>query len=77
MARTKKSTKRSKGKKSATRAKGGSAAKTGRTERGARKSSGTSRAGLKAVRKAGEKTWKVLKKTTSQVVEGVKDTLGR
>jgi hypothetical protein len=31
---------------------------------------------LKTVRQVGKKTWKTLKSTTAQVVEGVKDTFG-
>jgi hypothetical protein len=34
------------------------------------------RGGIDTVREAGERTWDVLKSTTSQVVEGVKDRLG-
>ena len=33
------------------------------------------RGGLKTVRRAGERTWKALRSTTAQVVEGVKDRL--
>ena len=40
------------------------------------KRSTAARAGLKTVRQVGEKTWKTLKSTTAQVVEGVKDTFG-
>ena len=32
--------------------------------------------GLTTVRQVGQKTWKSLKSTTAQVVEGVKDTFG-
>jgi hypothetical protein len=35
-----------------------------------------SRGALTSVRDAGEKTWKALKSTTTQVVEGVKGTFG-
>jgi hypothetical protein len=49
--------------------KAGSAKK--RTTR-ARSARGT----LKSVRVAGEKTWKALKSTTAQMVEGVKGTFG-
>jgi hypothetical protein len=52
------------------RAKKASGAKK-RTTRG-RSARGT----LKRVRVAGEKTWKALKSTTAQMVEGVKGTFG-
>jgi hypothetical protein len=41
----------------------------------ARKGLKAARGGLDTVFKAGEKTWKTLKSTTAQVVEGVKDSL--
>ena len=34
------------------------------------------RGGLDTVRQAGERTWEVLKSTTAQVVEGVRDRMG-
>jgi hypothetical protein len=55
------------------------------TKRGARKATLKRRAkkglrvareGLDTVRQAGERTWDVLKSTTSQVVEGVKERFG-
>ena len=52
------------------RAKKASSAKKGTTRaRSARRT-------LKRVRVAGEKTWKALKSTTAQMVEGVKGTFG-
>jgi hypothetical protein len=56
--------------KKASRAKKASSAKK-RTTR-ARSARGT----LKRVRVAGQKTWKALKSTTAQMVEGVKGTFG-
>jgi hypothetical protein len=47
-----------------------------RLKRQARKGLKAARGGLNTVLKAGGKTWKTLKSTTAQVVEGVKDTLG-
>lgn len=41
----------------------------------ARKGLKAARRGLSRVMKAGGKTWRTLKATTTQVVEGVKDTL--
>jgi hypothetical protein len=57
-----------------------SAKKTARSratalERRARKGLGVAREGFDSVLEAGGKTWRTLKKTTSQMVEGVKDTL--
>jgi hypothetical protein len=85
MAATKKSAKRSATKKGR-RAKRGSAkkksskkaagAKAAQLKRQARKGLKAARGGLNTVLKAGGKTWKTLKSTTVQVVEGVKDTLG-
>lgn len=40
-----------------------------------RKGLRAAKGGLKTVRQAGEKTWNVLRSTTAQVVEGVKDRL--
>ncbi len=45
-------------------------------KRQARKGLKAARGGLDTVLKAGGKTWRTLKSTTAQVVEGVKDTLG-
>ncbi len=43
-------------------------------KRHARKGLKAARGGLDTVLQAGEKTWKTLKSTTAQVVEGVKET---
>ena len=52
------------------------ARKTSSLKRRARQGLRAARGGLDTVRQAGERTWEVLKSTTSQVVEGVKDRLG-
>ena len=44
-------------------------------KRQARKGIRAAKGGLKTVRQAGERTWEVLKSTTAQVVEGVKDKM--
>jgi hypothetical protein len=44
-------------------------------KRTARKGLQAAREGIDTVRQAGEKTWGVLKSTTTQVVEGVRDRL--
>jgi hypothetical protein len=44
-------------------------------KRKARKGLRAARGGIDTVRQAGEKTWKALKSTTAQVVEGVKDRI--
>jgi hypothetical protein len=44
-------------------------------KRQARKGMRAAKGGLKTVRQAGERTWEVLKSTTAQVVEGVKDKM--
>jgi hypothetical protein len=49
---------------------------TGKLKRKAAKGLRAARGGINTVRKAGEKTWEVLKSTTTQVVEGVRDKLG-
>lgn len=54
-----------------TRSKKGSA-----LSRAVRKRSKAGRGALNTVLQAGEKTWRTLKSTTAQVVEGVKETLG-
>jgi hypothetical protein len=74
-----------KGKRSATR-KGAAKrrstrAKTGRRrtralKRTAEQGLKVAREGIDTVRQAGEKTWDVLRSTTAQVVEGVRDRLG-
>lgn len=84
MAATKKSSKRSAGKKGpaakrqSTKKKKGKAAapRTTQLKRQARRGLKAARGGLDTVLQAGEKTWETLKSTTAQVVEGVKETLG-
>lgn len=92
MAATRKSAKRTAGKKgksakgsSAKKRPARKAAAKGRVRGGAPKAAlkRTARKGLRAaqegidtVRQAGEKTWEVLKSTTTQVVEGVRDRFG-
>lgn len=49
--------------------------KVTRLKRRARKGLTAARGGLDSVLQAGEKTWRTLKSTTAQVVEGVKETL--
>jgi hypothetical protein len=80
MAASKKSAKRSSGKKrpAAKRSrskKPAGKAKAAASKRRSRKASKPS-GGLDTVRQVGEKTWKTLKSTTAQVVEGVKETFG-
>jgi hypothetical protein len=72
MAATRKSAKRSK-KRSGAKKSSRSSKKTGRSKKTATRSA---RGPLTKVRTAGEKTWKALKSTTAQVVEGVKGTFG-
>jgi hypothetical protein len=84
MAATRKSTKRTAGKKrsSATRA---SSKKRSTKKRSARKTASkratksrvvkAAKGGLETVRQAGERTWETLKSTTAQVVEGVRDRI--
>jgi hypothetical protein len=72
MAGTRKSAKRSK-KRSAAKKSSRSSKKAGRSKKKATRSA---RGPLTTVRTAGEKTWKALKSTTAQVVEGVKGTFG-
>ncbi len=45
-------------------------------KRRAKKGLRVAREGLDTVRQAGERTWEVLKSTTSQVVDGVRERLG-
>ncbi len=80
MAATKKSAKRSAGKKRAPTKKKGT--KTKKAARGratalkrARKGLGAARDGFDSVLEAGGKTWRTLKNTTALMVEGVKETL--
>jgi hypothetical protein len=79
MAATRKSAKRSK-KRSGAKKSSRSSKKTGRsskkTGRSKKKATRSARGPLTTVRTAGEKTWKALKSTTAQVVEGVKGTFG-
>jgi hypothetical protein len=72
MAASRKSAKRSK-KRSAAKKSSRSSKKTVRSKKKATRSA---RGPLTTVRTAGEKTWKALKSTTAQVVEGVKGTFG-
>jgi hypothetical protein len=51
------------------------AARAGSLQRQARKGLKAARGGLDNVLQAGGKTWKTLKTTTAEVVEGVRDTL--
>jgi hypothetical protein len=51
------------------------ARKTSPLKRRAEQGLKAARGGLDTVREAGERTWEVLKSTTSQMVEGVKDRL--
>jgi hypothetical protein len=46
-------------------------------KRTARQGLRAARDGIDTVKQAGEKTWEVLKSTTAQVVEGVRDTMTR
>jgi hypothetical protein len=66
--------KRKAGRKSATKGALKSGSKS-TAKRAARRRKG-SRGGLATVRQVGKKTWKTLKSTTAQVVEGVKETFG-
>lgn len=90
MAATKKSAKRSAGKKPPAGRKTGASKRPGRSprtksrkprgkatalKRTARKGLGAARDGFDSVLEAGGKTWRRLKNTTAMVVEGVKETL--
>jgi hypothetical protein len=93
MAATRKSAKRSASKKRSTAKKKGSAktsakstrarttkagrGKTTTLKRRAKKGLGAAREGFDSVLEAGGKTWRTLKNTTAQMVEGVKETLAR
>lgn len=44
-------------------------------KRQARKGLRVAKGGIETVRQAGERTWEVLKSTTAQMVEGVKDKM--
>jgi hypothetical protein len=59
-------------------AKGGrkSSAKKASSSKKRAKRAGTAKGTIDSVRVAGEKTWKALKSTTAQMVEGVKETFG-
>jgi hypothetical protein len=66
-------------KRSGTKAAKGRARSSARKATGAKKKPARRRSAagtLDNVRLAGERTWNALKSTTSQVVEGVKDTFG-
>jgi hypothetical protein len=81
MAATKKSAKRSAGKKPVpakkkrTKSKKAARGRASTLERRARKSLGVARDGFDSVLEAGGKTWRTLKNTTALMVEGVKETL--
>jgi hypothetical protein len=82
MAATRKSTKRTAGKKrssakrSSTKKRPKSKAlKTTTLKRKARQGLRAAKSGIASVRQAGEKTWETLKSTTAQVVEGVRDRI--
>lgn len=63
------------GKRRATRAaRSKSPAKKSGTGKRTRSKASGSRKALKSVRRAGKKTWDVLKSTTTQVIKGVKST---
>jgi hypothetical protein len=53
------------------------APKSAALKRTAKKGLRVAQEGIETVRQAGEKTWGVLKSTTTQVVEGVRDKLGQ
>lgn len=81
MAASKKSAKRSPAKKrpaakTSRSKKPAGKAKAATSKRRPRKASTRAKGGLDTVRQVGEKTWKTLKSTTAQVVEGVKETFG-
>jgi len=80
MAARKKSTKRTSAKKrpaaKSSRSKKTSAKGKAASKRRSRKAPRSPKGGLTAVRQAGKRTWKTLKSTTAQVVEGVKETFG-
>jgi hypothetical protein len=80
MAATKKSTKRSarkssKAKSTASRKKSAARPASKRKVKKPKTAKRSPRGGLDGVLRAGGKTWKRLKSTTTQVMEGVKDTL--
>jgi hypothetical protein len=52
-----------------------SSSKSASLKRRARKGIQAAKGGIDTVRQAGERTWEVLKSTTAQVVEGVKDRM--
>jgi hypothetical protein len=51
------------------------ASKSTSLKRKAKKGLRAAQGGINTVRQAGEKTWKALKSTTAQVVEGVRDRI--
>lgn len=64
-------------KSSSTRSKKSGTLKATRLKRQARKGLKAARGGVSTVLRAGGKTWRTLKSTTAQVVDGVKETLAR
>ena len=79
MAPTRKPAKRSAGKKKQSARKSPSklgAKKSVKPAAKRRRTRKTALGGLDTVRQVGEKTWKTLKSTTAQVMEGVKETFG-
>jgi hypothetical protein len=70
------STKKSAGKAAAKRRTKGISQKAGSVKKKARKVVRAARGPINTVLGAGGKTWKALKSTTAQVVEGVKGTFG-
>jgi hypothetical protein len=82
MAATRKSTKRTAGKKKRparkTASRGRTKSKVLKTtslKRKARKGLRAAKGGIESVKQAGERTWETLKSTTAQVVEGVRDRI--
>jgi hypothetical protein len=72
----KKATPRKRASKRRTKAGATRAPKKSSLKRKANKGLRVAREGLGTVREAGEKTWEVLKSTTAQVMDGVRDKLG-
>jgi hypothetical protein len=82
MAATRKSTKRTAGKKKRPARKPASRGrtkskvlKTTTLKRKARKGLRAAKGGIETVKQAGERTWETLKSTTAQVVEGMRDRI--
>ena len=76
MAASKKSAKRSSAKKRPAAKSSRSKKSATKAKAGGRRKASKPALGLGTVRQVGKKTWKTLKSTTAQVVEGVKDTFG-